>query len=163
MEQPLNAALRTVDSLAVVRSIRPRVGRDTSLWMFRVAYYMAFLQSLGKDYVPWSLLAGRKFGKFFQIGSYEQMQAAFKAMKLGIVEILTVPNGLQIHVIDCMCCSGIIGLEEPACAFVGGLLAAIVQQISGRDLTVKETMCQGMNHPSCHFELDFTPETTAAG
>ncbi len=161
IRKPLNIILRQVDSLNIIRAIRPRVGRDTSLWMFRTAYFQGLMQELGKDALPWSQLAGKKFGQLVQIPDYASVDRAFRSLRLGKVEFSEEPGLLVFDVEECFICSGLMGLSEPCCGFVGGLLVSVVNRVTGRDLFVRETRCVAQNHPSCRFELEFMRSMTS--
>jgi predicted hydrocarbon binding protein len=154
--KPLNTALRQVDSMNIIRAIRPRMGRETSQWMFRGAYFLGLLQAHGKDFHPWSLLAGRKFGQFVQLPDYESVDKAFRSMKIGRVIWREEANSVTFDVEECMICYGMMGLDEPCCGFVGGLLGSVVGRVTGRDVVVKETRCGATNHDVCRFEVSFS-------
>lgn len=161
--KPLNTALRQVEPMQIVRAPRPQAGRDTSIWMFRAAYFNGLLQSLEKDHTPWGIMAGRKFGRLMQIDTYDKMVKAFEALKIGLVEVTTNNENLIIaEVSDCMICTGLMGIDEPVCSFVGGLIGSVVNTVTDRDAIVKETQCQAMNHPVCRFEMEFSRSVSMA-
>jgi predicted hydrocarbon binding protein len=136
--------------------MRPTLGREVSLWMFRMAYFHGFLQTLDKENGPWGIMAGRKFSRFLDISSYEQMIKAFSSLKLGVVELTTSETSVTVDVSDCAICAGLIGLEEPCCSFIGGLVGSTVEKVVGRDVIVRQTMCQGMGQMLCRFDIEFT-------
>lgn len=158
----LNTALRQIDPASLIRAIRPRIGPQTSLWMFRAAYFMGFLQPIGHDHLPWSQLAGRKFGQLVEIPDYDSIDRAFRAMKMGRVTILEEVEHVVFEVSECLICDGLMGFEEPCCGFIGGLLNGVVQRVTGRDAVVRETKCCAMHHEACRFEVGFNrgPVTT---
>ena len=119
--KPLNTALRGIEPLQVVRAIRPTIGRDVSVWMFRSGYFMALVQSLGKEYLPWSMLAGRKLGKLFEkVTTPEQMKQLFEAMRIGKLELDLTPGDASAEVTESVLCANMMGVEEPCCSFVAG-------------------------------------------
>jgi predicted hydrocarbon binding protein len=159
---PLNTALRGIEPMQIVRAARPQAGRDTSLWMLRVAYFQGLLQTLEKDQVPWGLLAGRKFGRLMDIDSFERMQRAFQAMGIGIAEMRGTEDDIIVEVWDCMLCCGLMGIDEPCCSFIGGIIGAVASRVKDRDSTVRETRCMGQNHEVCRFEIEFSRSVSLA-
>ena len=156
LRKPLNTALRQVEVMNIVRGNRPRLGREVSLWMFRAACFEGLMQSHGRDFNPWSLLAGRKFGQLVQIPDYASIDKAFRSMKIGTVTYTESANVVTFNVGECMICSGIISIEEPCCGFVGGLLGSVVQRVTDRDVIVKETQCMVRHADTCRFEVTFS-------
>ena len=160
--KPLNTVLRVVDPSQIIRPMRPTVGREVSLWMFRMAYYHGLLQSVEKDHTPWGIMAGRKFGRFMELSSYEHLDKAMRALKLGVVEVSASDTQVIVDVDDCAICAGMIGLEEPPCSFIGGLVGSVVEKVTGKSSVIRQTRCQGMGHPMCRFEIEFGRNVVAS-
>lgn len=162
IRKPLNTALRQVEGLNIVRALRPRLGREVSQWMFRAACFQGLMQAHGRDYSPWSLLAGRKFGQLVQIPDYASIDKAFRSMKIGCVTYTESANSVTFDVAECMICHNVIGIDEPCCGFVGGLLGSVVQRVADRDVIVKETRCMVRHADACRFEVTYTRGVTTA-
>lgn len=131
--------------------------------MFRLACFQGLMQSHGKDYGAWSMLAGRKLGQHMQIPNYASIDKAFRAMKLGRVKYTEEGNTVVFEVEECLVCDGIMGIDEPCCGFVGGLLGSVVQRVTDRDVVIRETQCIGRHHSACRFEISFTRSAVAEG
>lgn len=156
LRKPLNTALRQIEGLNIVRAIRPRLGREVSQWMFRAACFQGLMQAHGRDFNPWSLLAGRKFGQLVQIPDYESIDKAFRSLKIGRVTYTESASLVTFDVAECMVCCGIIGIDEHCCGFVGGLLGSVVQRVTDRDVIVKETKCMVRHADACRFEVSYS-------
>lgn len=157
--RPLNTALRGIEPLQIVRSIRPTLGRDVSMWMLRTGYFMGLVQSVGKEHSPWGMLAGRKLGKLFEkVTTPEQMQQLFESMKIGTLAINLTPGSATAEVEECMICANMLGVEEPCCSFMAGLIGAMVNRITGNECVVRETACSAMNSLTCRFAIEFKAE-----
>ena len=157
--KPLNTALRGIEPLQIVRAMRPTIGRDVSVWMLRTGYFMGLVQSLDKEYLPWSMLAGRKLGKLFEkVSTPAQMKQLFESMKIGQLELDLTPGKAKAELGDCMICANMMGIDEPCCSFVSGLIGAMLNRITGKECVVRETTCSAMRSMTCRFSIDFQGE-----
>jgi predicted hydrocarbon binding protein len=147
-----------IDVLSALRVMRPSLGADAGVGLYRLLRLAAFDTMSGAEAVAAARAAGEKIGRSLGIGTLDELLALCRSLKLGVVEVSAADeSSVHIMVRECVACAGAHESGQVMCHFEGGLLAGAVASIAKRPVRVRETACQGgCGDDACRFELSFT-------
>jgi serine/threonine protein kinase/predicted hydrocarbon binding protein len=145
------------DVLSALRVVRPSLGPEAGVGLYRLLRLAAFDGLRGAEAAAGARAAGEKIGRSLGLGSLEELLALVRSLKLGIVEPPIVGNsGVTLVVRECVACAGANEPGESMCHFEGGLLAGALSSIFRRSVAVRETACLGgCGDDACRFEISF--------
>lgn len=85
----------------------------------------------------------------------EDFLALCQAISLGIVKVpVLTTSRIYVDVYECVTCSGMAPVGRLLCQFEAGLVAGVVQSITGKQTKAKEMTCiGGLGHDSCGVEV----------
>lgn len=147
---------------------RPNLGPNTRLEVYRLMQFCfrdVMEQNLGlevtdKIFYDSGYLAGTEFYKKFFTGITElnefvkELQKTMKDLNIGIVRIekADVDKGeFIITVSEDLDCSGLPELDYEICTYDEGLIAALMENFTGKKFKVKEVDCWCTGDRTCRF------------
>lgn len=133
---------------------RTRLGDQVPLELFRTIRLIGMYQGLPMGGKGTTLTIGRKIGENLPVQSLEELLELFETLKIGIPRIVHRDGEvIRIAVDDCFC-KGLPVLDEKmVCDLEGAILEGAVSRMTGRKVTVRETMCNVSGHDHCEYEL----------
>jgi predicted hydrocarbon binding protein len=151
-EAPVN------DVLSALRVVRPTLGPDAAVGLYRLLRLAAFDRPTSAEAIAAARAAGEKVGRSLGLGSMPELLALARNLSLGVVEAPVVAgSGVTLVVGECVACAGAHESGQPICHFESGLIAGAIASIFGRAVTVRETACLGgCGDDACRFEVSFT-------
>ncbi len=100
--------------------------------------------------------AGESLAKDFQSEDIpdllEEIKSFWKDNKLGEIEI-EEGNCLTVH--DCFDCAGAPEVGSTICSLDEGMLEGIIEERTGKGVSIRETECFGTGKDHCRFEMIF--------
>jgi predicted hydrocarbon binding protein len=150
------AVHRNVDVANALKIVRPTLGDETGIALFRLLRLVALEDIIGRGAAGTAYLAGKKLGLALGITRLEDFLALCAALKIGIIEV-PVQTATRIHVdvYECVTCSGLERVGRPLCHLEGGLIAGVVESVLKKRTRAQEVTCiGGLGDRSCGFELD---------
>ena len=135
---------------------REKLGQQVPLELFRTIRLIGMHQALPMGGKGTTVTIGRKIGESLPVSTVEELLQLFEELQIGIPRIVHRDDKwIRIAVDDCFC-KGLPVLEEKmVCDLEGAILEGALQQIVGKKVTVRETLCNVSGHDHCEYEVRF--------
>ncbi|MBP1150296.1 MULTISPECIES: V4R domain-containing protein [Methylocaldum] len=156
----LEAGYPTVDIANALNIVRPSLGDDAGVALFRLLRLVAIEDILGRGASAMAYYAGKKLGMGLGIGKLEDFLGLCAALKIGIIEVpLLTEDKIHVDVYECVTCSGLQPVGRTLCHFEGGLIAGVVEHVTRRRTQAVEVSCiGGLGDRTCGFDLELLGE-----
>ncbi len=138
---------------------RPQLGNATGVGLYRLLRLVALEDIMGPGASAITYYAGKKLGHELNLKNLDEFLALCKELNIGIIEVPEMTDThIHVDVYECVTCSGMDSVGRPICHFEGGLIAGVVESITGKSVQAKEVTCiGGLGDDSCGFNLELKP------
>lgn len=138
-----------------MRVNRPVTGNLTGVGLYRLFRLVAMEDILGNGAAAISYYAGKKLGKDLGIKTIEEFLKLCEDLKIGIIKLPELrDNFIHVDVYECVTCAGMEPVGRTLCSFEGGLIAGVIEVITGKKATAKEVSCiGGLGDETCGFDI----------
>jgi predicted hydrocarbon binding protein len=155
LSKKMSSSLTPVQLENALTVVRPTLGTDAPVALYRLVRLVAFEEILGRGSNGTAYLAGKRMGQSLGLPDLESFLKLCHDLKIGRIEVSGSPDSeLKVDVHECVTCSGLTPVGRTLCAFEGGLIAGVVQGVTGKRTTAKEVSCiGGLGHNTCGFEV----------
>lgn len=135
--------------------IRPQLGDRAGVALYRLLRLVALEDIIGRGAGATAYVAGKKLGQNLGITKLEDFLALCNAISLGVVQVpVMTASRIYVDVYECVTCSGMAPVGRTLCQFEAGLVAGVVQAVTGKTTKAKEVTCiGGLGHDSCGVEV----------
>lgn len=146
-----------VDIANALSIVRPKLGDRAGVALYRLLRLVALEDIIGRGAGATAYVAGKKLGSNLGITKLEDFLALCHAISLGNVEVPVMTSSrIHVDVYECVTCSGMRPVGRTLCQFEAGLVAGVVQAITGKATKAKEVTCiGGLGHDTCGVEVMF--------
>lgn len=151
----LDRAGAGIDIANALSIIRPTLGDRAGVALYRLLRLVALEDIIGRGAGATAYVAGKKLGQNLGITKLDDFLALCKAISLGNVEVpVLTANRIYVDVYECVTCSGMRPVGRTLCQFEAGIVAGVVQSVTGKPTKAKEMTCiGGLGHDSCGVEV----------
>ena len=151
-------AMEKIELANALKVDRPVLGDQVGVGLYRLLRLVAMEDIMGPGASAISYYAGKKLGLELNLSTLEEFLELCKELKIGIIEVPEMTDThIHVDVYECVTCSGMDTVGRPICHFEGGLIAGVVQGITGKTVRAKEVTCiGGLGDDSCGFDLELT-------
>ena len=125
--------------------------------MFRLLQFAVVPRVLGANARSVLYLAAKDYSRDLDLGSIQSLKDWFAEMDLGEVEIELDEEKVLVKLSNCLTCHRLPAVGAPLCTLEHGLIDGVLERITGREVTSKETLCWGLGDTVCQFEA-YSPE-----
>lgn len=129
---------------------RPKLGTVTDIRIFRVLRFMPY-SIIGDGANGILYKSGKDLGRNLGLNSASEAVKFMHENRIGELEILQ-EDPYHLRVDECLSCAGLPESGKPLCHFEGGLLAGIIESVSGRAVDFREVKCWGLGNGTCEFK-----------
>ncbi len=135
---------------------RPELGDLAGVGLYRLLRLVAWEDIMGPGASAISYYAGKKLGKELNLKKLDEFLELCEQLKIGIIEIPEMTDThIHVDIYECVTCSGMDPVGRPICHFEGGLIAGVVETITGKSVKAKEVSCiGGLGDDSCGYDLE---------
>lgn len=149
------ASTGRVDISNALSIIRPKLGDQAGVALYRLLRLVALEDIVGRGAGATAYVAGKKLGQNLGITKLDDFLALCKAISLGVVEVPVMTSSrIYVDVYECVTCAGMAPVGRTLCQFEAGIVAGVVQAVTGRQTKAKEMTCiGGLGHDSCGVEV----------
>ena len=150
-----NAAGSRIDIANALSIVRPKLGDQAGVALYRLLRLVALEDIIGRGAGATAYVAGKKLGQNLGLTSLEDFLALCSAISLGIVKVpVMTASRIYVDVFECVTCSGMTPVGRTLCQFEAGIVAGVVQTVTGKPTKAKEMTCiGGLGHDSCGVEV----------
>jgi uncharacterized protein len=153
---PVDGAIGSgIDIANALSIIRPKLGDRAGVALYRLLRLVALEDIIGRGAGATAYVAGKKLGANLGITKLEDFLALCHAISLGTIQVpVMTPNRIYVDVYECVTCSGMRPVGRTLCQFEAGIVAGVVQAVTGKPAKAKEMTCiGGLGHDSCGVEV----------
>jgi predicted hydrocarbon binding protein len=151
------AAHRNVDVANALKVVRPTLGDQAGVALYRLLRLVALEDIIGRGAAGTAYVAGKKLGISLGITKLEDFLGLCTSLKIGVIEVpVLTPERVHVDVYECITCAGMETVGRPLCHFEGGLIAGAVETILKKKTRAVEVTCiGGLGDKACGFDLQF--------
>lgn len=148
--------IKNVDLENALKIARPTLGNDAGVALYRLLRLVALEDIMGRSAAGVAYLAGKKLGISLGFKNVDDFLLLCADLKIGIIEVPVITDQkIHIDVYECITCSGLEPVGHPLCHFEGGLIAGVIQGITGKPARAHEITCiSGLGDDACGFDLE---------
>jgi uncharacterized protein len=152
---PPRDASGRVDITNALSIVRPKLGDRAGVALYRLLRLVALEDIIGRGAGATAYVAGKKLGQSLGLTKLEDFLALCSSISLGIVKVpVMTASRLYVDVYECVTCSGMAPVGRTLCQFEAGMVAGVVQSVTGKPAKAKELTCiGGLGHDSCGVEV----------
>ena len=135
--------------------MRPKLGDKAGVALYRLLRLVALEDIIGRGAAGTAYIAGKKLGQNLGITKLEQFLELCKAISLGVIHVpVMTASKIYVDVYECVTCSGMAPVGRTLCQFEAGIVAGVVQAVTGKTAKAREITCiGGLGHDSCGVEV----------
>ena len=135
--------------------IRPKLGDRAGVALYRLLRLVALEDIIGRGAGATAYVAGKKLGTSLGLTNLEDFLGLCNAISLGIIKVpVMTASRIYVDVYECVTCSGMRPVGRTLCQFEAGIVAGVVQTVTGKQTKAKELTCiGGLGHDSCGVEV----------
>ena len=148
---------RRVDISNALSILRPKLGDRAGVALYRLLRLVALEDIVGRGAGATAYVAGKKLGVNLGITKLEDFLQLCTAISLGIIKVpVMTASKIHVDVYECVTCSGMTPVGRTLCQFEAGIVAGVVQNVTGKTTKAREVSCiGGLGHETCGVEVLF--------
>lgn len=142
-------------SLEDIRSIvRPNLGEDVPLELFRILRIIGMRKLLGETAGPALYMMGKHVGSILDAKRIDDIVEVVKNLRIGIPEISKTDDyHYTVKLYECITCAGFPYTGEMFCDMESGILAGLFEKVTGRKAKSTQTKSWSSGFNYCEFEI----------
>lgn len=146
-----------IDIRNALSIIRPKLGDRAGVALYRLLRLVALEDIIGRGAGATAYVAGKKLGQNLGITKLEDFLALCSAISIGIVKVPVMTSSrIHVDIYECVTCAGMQAVGRTLCQFEAGMVAGVVQNVTGKPTKAKEVTCiGGLGHETCGVEVAF--------
>lgn len=154
-DNKMNERLARVDAENVLRIVRPTLGDQAGIGLYRLLRLVALEDIIGRGAAATAYVAGRKVGESLKLAKLDDFLELCNALAIGVIKVpILTESHIHVDVLECVTCAGMIPVGRTLCQFEAGLVAGCLSSILGKRCQAKEVTCiGGLGHDSCGIEV----------
>jgi predicted hydrocarbon binding protein len=136
--------------------LRPTLGDQAGIGLYRLLRLVALEDIIGRGASGTAYIAGKKLGNGLGLKRLDDFLELCTSLKIGVIKVPTLTaSQAHVDVYECVTCSGMTPVGRTLCSFEGGLIAGVVETVTGKRAKAREVTCiGGLGHDSCGFDIE---------
>jgi len=142
----------TVDDIKNI--LRPRLGDDVPLLLFRILRIIGMRSILGETSGATLYMMGKRVGNLLPAATMEQFSDTIKELKIGIPQATVVDEDhITVKLYECITCAGFSYTGEMFCDMESGIIAGLLENVLGKKAKSTQTKSWSAGYKFCEFEV----------
>jgi uncharacterized protein len=138
----------------ISRIVRPTLGEDIPLVLYRSLRIMGMRQILGETSGATLYMMGKEIGCMFGAKDEEEFKARIRDLKVGIPELEAVDEDhVVVKLYECITCAGFSYTGEMFCDMESGIIAGLLEGVYGKKARSTQTKSWSVGYNYCEFEV----------
>jgi predicted hydrocarbon binding protein len=153
----VKAAYQGVDVTNAMRIVRPSLGDNAGVALYRLLRLVALEDIIGRGAAGTAYVAGKKLGVSLGLSKLDDLLELCASLKVGNIKVpIATATRVRVEVFECVTCAGLTPVGRTLCHFEGGLIAGSLQTIFKKQKVraVESTCIGGLGDENCGFDLD---------
>jgi predicted hydrocarbon binding protein len=151
----MNNATERVDVANAISVLRPTLGNDAGVALYRLLRLVALEDIIGRGAAGTAYVAGKKLGNSLRLPTLDAFLELCNSLKIGVIEVpILTDSRILVEVYECITCSGMRPVGRTLCHFEAGMIAGVVETVVKKRAKAREVTCiGGLGHDSCGVEV----------
>ena len=142
----------TVDDIKNI--LRPRLGDDVPLLLFRILRIIGMRSILGETSGATLYMMGKRVGNLLPATTMEQFSDTIKELRIGIPQATVVDEDhITVKLYECITCAGFSYTGEMFCDMESGIMAGLLENVLGKKAKSTQTKSWSAGYKYCEFEV----------
>lgn len=138
----------------VSRIIRPGLGEDIPLVLYRILRIIGMRNILGETSGATLYMVGKQIGSMIGASDLEDFTKKIRDLKVGIPEVEVVDDdNVLVKLYECITCAGFSYTGEMFCDMESGIIAGLLEKVYGRKARSTQTKSWSVGYSYCEFEV----------
>ncbi|OPY64760.1 MAG: V4R domain protein [Syntrophorhabdus sp. PtaU1.Bin050] len=134
--------------------VRPRLGEDIPLVLYRVLRVIGMRNILGESSGATLYMMGKQIGTMVGAKDLAEFEAKIKELKVGIPEVQVInEDQLVVKLYECITCAGFTYTGEMFCDMESGIIAGLLEGVYGKKARSTQTKSWSVGYSYCEFEV----------
>jgi len=134
--------------------VRPRLGDEVPLVLFRILRIIGIRQILGESSGATLYMMGKHVGNMIGAKDLDDFRSQIQELKIGIPEVEVVDEDhLTVKLYECITCAGFIYTGEMFCDMESGIIAGLLETIHKKKAKSTQTKSWSVGYNYCEFEV----------
>lgn len=134
--------------------VRPRLGEEVPLVLFRILRIIGIRQILGESSGATLYMMGKRVGAMVGAKDLDDFRSKIQELKIGIPEVeITDEDHLTIKLYECITCAGFTYTGEMFCDMESGIIAGLLETIYTKKAKSTQVKSWSMGYNYCEFEV----------
>ena len=138
----------------VSRIVRPKLGEDIPLTLYRILRVIGMRNILGETSGATLYMMGKQVGSMIGANDLGDFEKKIKELKVGIPEVQVVDEDhVIIKLYECITCAGFAYTGEMFCDMESGIIAGLLEAIFKKKAKSTQTKSWSVGFNYCEFEV----------
>ena len=138
----------------ISRIVRPSLGEDIPLVLYRILRIIAIRNILGETSGATLYMAGKEIGSMIGATDLDDFKAKIRELKVGVAEVQVVDDdNLTVKLYECITCAGFAYTGELFCDMESGIIAGLLEKVYGKRARSTQTKSWSAGFSYCEFEV----------
>ncbi|HBE44534.1 MAG TPA: hypothetical protein DDW17_03530 [Deltaproteobacteria bacterium] len=134
--------------------VRPSLGDEVPLVLFRVLRIIGIRNLLGETSGPTLYMMGKEVGGMVKAKSIEEFKEKIKELKIGIPEVEKIDEDrIIVKLYECITCAGFTYTGEMFCDMESGIIAGLLETVYGKKAKSTQTKSWSVGYNYCEFDV----------
>ncbi len=144
-------------TLEDIRSIeRPKLGENVPLALFRILRIIGMRSLLGESSGQTLYAVGKSVGNMLDAKTMEDFRTRIEELKIGIPKAETIDDDhITVRLYECITCAGFPETGEMFCDLESGIIAGLLEKVSGKRAKSTQTKSWSVGYRYCEFDVFF--------
>jgi uncharacterized protein len=138
----------------IKRIVRPTLGEDIPLVLYRILRIIGMRNILGESSGATLYMMGKQIGNLVGADSLDVFKETIRDLKVGIPEVEVVEEDhLTVKLYECITCAGFTYTGEMFCDMESGIIAGLLEKVYGKRAKSTQTKSWSVGYTYCEFEV----------
>ncbi len=138
----------------VSRIIRPGLGEDIPLVLYRILRIIGMRNILGETSGATLYMVGKQIGSMIGASDLEDFTKKIRDLKVGIPEVEVVDDdNVLVKLYECITCAGFSYTGEMFCDMESGIIAGLLEKVYGKKARSTQLKSWSVGYNYCEFDV----------
>jgi uncharacterized protein len=134
--------------------IRPRLGDDVPLVLFRILRIIGMRNILGEASGQTLYVMGKSVGSMLAASNMDEFKRVIEELKIGIADPEIIEEGhIVVKLYECITCAGFSFTGEMFCDMESGIIAGLLEKVYKKKAKSTQTKSWSAGYTYCEFDV----------
>ena len=133
---------------------RPKLGEDVPIALFRILRIIGMRSLLGESSGQALYSMGKSVGNMLDAKTMDDFRKRIEELRIGIPEPEVIDdNHIMVKLYECITCAGFPFTGEMFCDMESGIIAGLLERVSGKKAKSTQTKSWSAGYAYCEFDV----------